>query len=421
MFQDYKIITPNAKIKIWFRNSLHIMKAVILAAGEGTRLKPFTESMPKVMLPVANKPILSYTIEALKRNGIMDIVIVVGYKKESIMDYFGNGKEFGVRIEYVMQEKQIGTGHALLQAENYLDEDFILLPGDNIIDGGSILSLLKEDCEICMLVEKSTYPSKYGVVEVKEGMIKSMVEKPEIAETNIISTGIFKLPLSVFDFLKNNVKQGNNSITDSIQSMIDAGKNICAVSCKGKWMDIVYPWNWLEVNSKSLKNLSSVSGGKIEKNVVIKGDVIVGRDSIIHSGCYIAGPVVIGRGCEIGPNACIFSSTSIGDNVAIYPFTEIRHSIIMDGATIGSHSFVSKSIVGKGTKISSRFSNIVGSAVIDIDGKFHRARDIGTFIGEGCEIGDGVVITPGKIVGSNCQIEPLNLINRNIPDRSKVI
>jgi len=397
------------------------MKAVILAAGEGTRLKPFTENMPKVMVPVANKPILLHVINALSENNIRDIVIVVGYKKESIMNYFGNGREFGVNITYVIQEKQIGTGHALMQAKGEIEEEFISLPGDNIIDGKSISSLIKNECETSMLVEKSINPSKYGVVKIEGGRIKGIVEKPEKAETNLVSTGIYKFPPDIFDFINKNVREGKNYITDSLHSMIEAGTDICAVMGNGRWMDIIYPWNWLDVNSKSLKDMATTTSGKIEKNVVLKGDVSIGEDTVIHSGCYIVGPVVIGSGCEVGPNVCIFSSTSIGDNVAIYPFTEIRNSIIMDDATIGSNSLVSKSIIGKGTKISSHFSNIVGSSVIEMEENFYKINDVGAFIGDGCEISDNVVIEPGKIIGRNCVIGPLNTINKNIPSESKVI
>lgn len=397
------------------------MKAVILAAGEGTRLKPFTESMPKVMLPVANKPVLLHVINALSENNIRDIVIIVGYKKESIMDYFGNGKEFGVSITYVIQEKQIGTGHALMQAKNEIEEEFIVLPGDNMIDGKSISLLVKNKCETAMLVEKSELPSKYGVVEVKEGIVKNIIEKPEKAETNLIFTGMCKFPPHIFDIIGRNIKEGNNKITDSLQLMVEEGENICAVKGNGKWMDIVYPWSWLDVNSKSLKNVAAVTSGKIEKNVILRGAISIGENSVIHSGCYIVGPVVIGRGCEIGPNACIFSSTSIGDNVVIYPFTEIRRSIIMDGTTIGSHSFVSKSIVGRGTTISPHFSNIVGNNITEIEEKFYVVKDMGAFIGDGCEIGDNVVIEAGKIVGTNCRVAPLSIINKNLPSGSKVI
>ena len=141
------------------------MKAVILAAGEGKRLRPFTESIPKVMLPVSNKPILEYVIDACKNSGIGEIVLVVGYKKEVIMEYFKNYK--GIKLTYVVQDKQLGTAHALIQAKNKLNESFIVLSGDNIIDQTSISKLIKDKSEYSILIKEHSHPSKYGVVFIE--------------------------------------------------------------------------------------------------------------------------------------------------------------------------------------------------------------------------------------------------------------
>ena len=139
------------------------MKAVILAAGEGRRLRPFTETLPKVMLPVANKPILEYVVDAVKKSGITDIIIVVGYKKEVIMEYFKNYK--GAKITYVEQNKQLGTAHALLQAKKLIKNPFIILSGDNIIDKKSISNLIKDTAKYSILIKENPQPSKYGVVK----------------------------------------------------------------------------------------------------------------------------------------------------------------------------------------------------------------------------------------------------------------
>ncbi len=131
------------------------MKAVILAAGEGKRLRPFTETMPKVMLPVANKPILEHVFDALKKAGIDEIIIVVGYKKEVIMDYFKDYKE--VKIKYVTQDKQLGTAHAFLQAKKHIKDDFIVVSGDNIIDHKSIINLIKDKSEYSILIKRNNH------------------------------------------------------------------------------------------------------------------------------------------------------------------------------------------------------------------------------------------------------------------------
>ncbi len=396
-------------------------KAVILAAGEGKRLRPFTESVPKVMLPVVNKPILEYVIEAVKENGIHDIILVVGYKKESVMKYFQDGKKFDVSIEYVAQEKQVGTGHALFQAESFIEGEFFVLPGDNIIDAHSISLMSKNKYERSLLVEYSSNPSKYGVVEIENGVVKHIVEKPEKAEESMVSTGIYKLQPTIFKTIKECLDDGKNALTTAVEVSIKKGEKIQAIKGRGKWMDIVYPWDLLSINGKVIQDISASTSGKIEKNVIINGIVFIGSDTIIHPGCYISGPVIIGEGCEIGPHVCIFPSTSIGNNVTIHPFSEIRNSVVMDEVAIGSHSTISHSVIGEGCHISSHFTTLVGKSMMYIENEIHEIDDIGSFIGNGCTIKENVIAQEGKTIGKNCIINPLKIIDRNIPGGSNVM
>lgn len=397
------------------------MKAVILAAGEGTRLKPFTDTRPKVMLPIGNKPIVEYVVSALAENAITDLVMVVGYKKESIMDYFGNGKQWDVHIEYVEQHKQIGTGHALLQAEDFIDNEFLVAAGDNIVGAAGIAPMLRDSVEYGLLIEKSDSPSKYGVVEIEGGNVTGISEKPAAAKTNLVSTGVCKLQPTIFGEIQKNMKRGENSLTAAIQHMIENGETVTAIEGDGGWMDIVYPWNVLEVNAHALQRTAGQQAGKIEGNVVIRGDVSIGKGSTVHPGCYIAGPVTIGEGCEIGPNVCIFPSTSIGNDVTVYPFTDIRYSVIMDGVRIGSHSFVSHSVIGKNTRLSSHFSTMVGDSVIELEKEFHRVTDQGAFVGDRCRVGQQVAVAPGRIMGTGCHVGPLTTIDEDIPNESSVM
>ncbi len=396
------------------------MIGVILAAGEGNRLRPFTEDMPKVMLPVGNKPIVEYLIESLRRCGIREIVLVVGYKKERIMEYFGDGKGWNVNIKYVFQDKQIGTGHALLQAEKHVEEEeFLVLPGDNIIDSES-LRLLIESEGPSIMVEKSDSPSKYGVVDIDGEIVKGILEKPSIEEKAIVSTGVYKLKKEIFDVLRNLVRDGRNRLTDTINEIAKEEK-IRAVKGSGRWKDAVYPWDLLTINADVLHELAGSISGKIERNVTIKGPVQIGEDTIIHPNCYIRGPVVIGKGCEIGPNVCILPSTSIGDDVTVHPFTEIRNSIVMNDVSIGSNSFIENSVIGEGCVISSHFSTLVGEGSIEVEDGFHRVDDIGGFVGGGCMIGSMVTLEPGTIVGKGCKISSLKILRDRLDSGSRVV
>ena len=394
------------------------MKAVILAAGEGKRLQPFTETMPKVMLPVANKPVLEYVFDAARNCGIDEIIVVVGYKKEVIMEYFKNYK--GIKITYVIQDKQLGTAHALLQAKNKLNDSFIALSGDNIIDQNSILKLINAKSEYCILIKEHSHPSKYGVVFIEKTILKELVEKPKEELGKFISTGVYKLPYEVFDEIEELTSQGIYTLSSLIQSTVEKNKTINTILAD-LWMDIVYPWDLISVNEAMIHHFPASTSGVIEKGVVMKGAVSIGKDTTIYSGCYIVGPVIIGSGCEIGPNACIFPSTTIGNNSSIRPFCEIRNSIIMEDVHINSNSYISHSIVAKGNIIGNNFSNITGKATIETEGEFKKLKNIGTMIGEDCTIGSNVVVESGIIIGRRCRIEPLKKISKNIPSESKVM
>jgi len=394
------------------------MKAVILAAGEGKRLRPFTETMPKVMLPVGNKPLLEHVLDAVKNTGIAEVILVVGYKKEVIMDYFKDYK--GIKITYATQEKQLGTAHALLQAKKHIKSSFIVLSGDNIIDKKSIQKLIENKSDYTILIKEHTHPSKYGAVFLEKQNLKKIVEKPKEDTGKFISTGIYKLPKTIFSKIEKMSKQGTHDLSSVIQSLLEEKAEIKTLLAES-WMDIVYPWDLITVNETIIQNLKSSTAGTIEKNVITKGNVSIGKDTKIYSGCYIVGPVIIGEGCEIGPNACIFPSTTIGDNTVINPFVEIRNSVIMKDAHIGSNSFLTNSVVARGSILGNNFSNEAGKNIIEIEDEIKKIKNIGVLIGEDCTIASHVAVDPGIIIGRKCKIESMKRIRKNIESNSKVM
>jgi len=230
-----------------------IKKAVILAAGEGKRLKPFTETMPKVMIPVANKPIVEHVIDSVFKSGIDEIVLVVGYKKETVMDYLREKEN----ITYVVQDKQLGTAHALLQAKNHVDEPFVVLAGDNIIDHESITKLIHSESETAMLIKEHPSPSKYGVVFLKGNRVERIVEKPEDEKSRFISTGIYRFSPVVFNGIEKLASQGVYDLTSALQMLINQGKKVEAMVAE-RWMDIVYPWDIIDVNEEMIHNKKCV-------------------------------------------------------------------------------------------------------------------------------------------------------------------
>ncbi|MFC2070824.1 bifunctional sugar-1-phosphate nucleotidylyltransferase/acetyltransferase [Chloroflexota bacterium] len=389
-------------------------QAVILAAGEGQRLRPFTVARPKTMLSIAGKPILQYVVESLAQNGIRDIVIVVGYRREQVFDYMGDGEKFGVNIEYITQEKQLGTAHALMKVKDAVGEEFLVLPGDNLIEAGTIARFV-EVSPNTILVKKVENTTRYGVVNTEEDIVQGMIEKPDEATSSIVNTGIYSFNKEIFDFIDT-----EPGIPDVINNMIAQGYQVKAQETDGTWLDAVYPWDILSLNDAVLPQIPDNLGGIIEAGASLNGLVSVGKDTVIRSNSYIVGPVVIGANCDIGPNVYISSATSIGDNVVISPFTEVKNSVIGDDVRIGSGSVIQDSVIDDGCVIEGHFTACSSEAEVRVNAGHYLVK-IGAMLGVGCNLGSGVVAQPGVIVGNYSRIQPMKLISGKLPDRSFVV
>lgn len=401
------------------------MKAIILAAGEGLRCRPLTLTRSKVMLPVANKPILEYIISALSQNDIKDIILVVGYKKERIMDYFGDGIAFGVNINYVEQDAQLGTAHAIRLAEPFIKQKFLVLNGDNLIDANTIADLLggaSGDMTLLTVVREQT--AGYGVVLQDNGRVSKIIEKPREKISHLINTGIYMFAPSIFDEIDRTPisETGEYAITDTIQRFIDSGGAVAHVTTSSTWIDAVHSWDLLKANAILLGKYEGAVKGMVEDGAVIAGDVVVGENSVIRSGSYIVGPVVIGKNCDIGPNATILPSTAVGDNCRVGSFTELENSIIMYDVRIGSGSIISNSIIGAHNTIDSHFITEVGKELkIEMKGILHHADELGTVIGDGNTIGHAVLVRAGKMISTGCSVDSGVKISRDIPQDSTVL
>ncbi|MBU3968574.1 MAG: NTP transferase domain-containing protein [Euryarchaeota archaeon] len=401
------------------------MKAIILAAGEGLRCRPLTLTRSKVMLPVANKPLLEHIINALAENGIKEVILVVGYQKERIMDYFGNGFEFGVKIDYIFQEAQLGTAHAVKLAMEYVDGDFLVLNGDNLVDRNTIADLLAgKKGSVTLLAVEREQTIGYGVVISEVGRVTKILEKPKEVVSHFVNAGIYIFTMEIFEEIERTPLStaGEYAITDTIQQMIVKGKMVSMVESKSLWMDAVHSWDFLKANAVFLENCKNKISGTVEKGATIKGDVSMGENSIIRGGCYIVGPVVIGKNCDIGPNTVILPSTAIGDNVSIDSSVEIQNSILMNDVRVGSGSFISNSIIGANNTIAPHFSTEVGrELMIEMKGILHHAELLGTVIGDDNSIGNRVLIKAGKMVANNCTIEAGSTVHKDIPPGSIVV
>ncbi|MDY6931618.1 MAG: bifunctional sugar-1-phosphate nucleotidylyltransferase/acetyltransferase [Halobacteriota archaeon] len=388
------------------------MKCVILAAGKGNRMYPLTQTRPKVMVPIANKPILEHLLIRAKMAGIEDFIFVVGYKRELVESYFGDGSEWGVKIDYIFQKDQLGTANAIGVTRDLATERFLVLNGDVLIESKCIAELLKKRDDSVMTLTKRDGKG-FGVVEANGSFVKRIIEKPkDDTENCLVNAGIYVFERSIFTAIEETPlsERDEYEITDSLQSMIDDGIDV-GYQVVEEWIDVGYPWNLLDANESLLKNIKRDIRGTIEDGATIHGRVIVGEGTIIRSGAYIIGPVIIGEDCDIGPNCFIRPSSSIGDDVRVGNGVEVKNSILMDHTKVGHLTYVGDSVIGEGCNFGAgtiianlRHDNASIKAKVKEEKIDSGRRKLGVIFGDGVKTGInstlnvGTVLEPGKMV-----------------------
>ena len=385
------------------------MKAIILAAGEGSRMRPLTYTRPKVMLPIANKPILEHLLIQAREAGITEFIFIVGYCDEQIRGYFGSGVKWGVHIDYCTQRKQRGTADALRQAAGLVDGHCLMINGDIIVSQGDIRGLTKMTNNTLSVVEAHD-TSELGVVELEKDRVVRIYEKTAGLPFTTANAGLYLFTPDIFDAIYQTPKspRGEYEITSSLQLKIDKGEHV-SYHRINYWLDFSYPWDLLEANESLLAETEAQNLGKVEDNVLVKDKVSIGKNTIVRSGSYIVGPVVIGQDCDIGPNCYIRAYTSIGDNCHIGSAVEVKNSIIMKDSKIPHHNYVGDSIIGEGcnfgagAKIANLRLDRKNVEMANIDTK---RRKLGAIIGDGVQIGINACINVGSMIGNNTRIGP---------------
>ncbi|MHA7733125.1 glucose-1-phosphate thymidylyltransferase [Nitrosopumilus sp. S6] len=332
------------------------MKGIILHGGHGTRLRPLTHTGPKQLLPIANKPMSQYCLEAIKNTGITEICIIIGgIGSKKVREYYGTGKEFGVKITYIEQDEPKGIAHAIDLCKDFVNnEKFLVFLGDNIIkkDISEYAKDFQEsNTEASLLLCKVSNPSQFGIAELNsDGSIKKIMEKPKNPPSDLAVTGIYFLTPKIFDVISRLKPSWRNEleITDALQMLLSEGNKIKYYMITDYWKDTGTPQDIIFANSEILKNMTPYFDAKKEENIELNGNIMVGENTCINSGSKIIGPVIIGKNCiidcEIGPNV------SIGDN-CILKKCKIKDSIIMDNCKIENESILKNSIIAYNSEI----------------------------------------------------------------------
>ena len=326
------------------------MKALVLSGGAGTRLRPITHTSAKQLLPVANKPVLFYGLEAIRDAGITDIGIVVGDTAAAIQASVGDGSSFGLSVTYIRQEAPLGLAHAVLMARYFLGEDdFVMYLGDNFIVGG-ITPLVEEfraqrpDAQI-MLTEVPD-PREFGVAELDEGgQVVGLEEKPQRPKSNLALVGVYIFRPSVHEAVQNLKPswRGELEITEAIQWLIDHGRAVRSSVISGYWKDTGNVDDMLEVNRMVLETTDSACQGTVDAGCEIIGRVLIDSDAQV-SGSRIVGPAIIGprskvTGSYVGPFTSVAEDCTIDDS-------EIEYSIVLPRASIRGVRRIEASIIG---------------------------------------------------------------------------
>lgn len=412
------------------------LKAIILSAGEGSRMRPLTITKPKTMLPVAGKPIIQYNIESLRDNGITDILLIVRYKEEIVRNYFGDGSDFGVNISYKTQKDFLGTANAISYGEDFIDDSIIVLNGDIILDDEIIHEIIKKynylSPDTLMLLTEVEDPSAFGVVEIENGNIKNIVEKPkrEEAPSNLVNAGIYIFNKDIFDKIRETEisERGEYEITDSVSLQIEDNKTVIGHKTSKDWIDVGRPWELIEVNEELIGKLKTEIKGTVEAGAVIHGEVFLDEGSVIKAGVYIEGNVYIGKNCDIGPNSYIRGNTYFGDNVHVGNAVEIKNSIIMENTNVSHLSYVGDSVIGSncniaaGTNIANlRFDNATIKTKIKNQKIDSGRRKLGAIIGDSVNTGINSSFSPGVKVGHNSTIGSGVLLYEDLPSDTRVL
>jgi glucose-1-phosphate thymidylyltransferase len=331
------------------------MKALVLAGGTGTRLRPITYTSAKQLLPVANKPVLFYGLEAIRDAGITSVGLIVGDTAVAIRSAVGDGSAFGLDVTYIRQEAPLGLAHAVLVARDFLgDDDFVMYLGDNFVVGG-ITALVEEFRAIRpaaqIMLTRVPDPRVFGVAELDgAGHVIGLEEKPERPKSDLVLVGVYMFTAAIHEAVRSLRLswRGELEITEAIQWLIDAGHTVRSTIISGYWKDTGNVAAMLEVNRMVLENIEPVQHGTVDDASELIGRVVI-EDGARIAGSRVVGPAIIGArskviGSYVGP------FTSVAQDCAIVD-SEIEYSILLRGASIQGVGRIEASFIGHDVEV----------------------------------------------------------------------
>ena len=374
------------------------MKAVVMAGGEGTRLRPLTSNQPKPMVPILNKPVMDYILELLREHGMVDIVATMQFLPQLIKNYFGKGTDQGVNMHYSIEDFPLGTAGSVKEAEDFLDETFIVISGDALTDF-DLTSLAefhkKKGAMVTIALKRVENPLEFGVVITEEaGQIERFLEKPSWGQvfSDTVNTGIYVLEPEIFKYIPKGEKFDFSK--DLFPILLEKGAPLYGCVMDGYWCDIGNFEQYMQAHRDILDLKSKIQPPGIR----MRDNVWIGDGADVDLSVDISGPVVIGQNAKIEPGAELDEYSVIGNNVVMKSKAHIHRSIVWDNAYLGSQCHVHGAVVGKNCDIKS-----------------------GVRIEEGVVIGDDSVIGDNAVINHDVKIYPFKRVDESAVINSNLI
>lgn len=389
--------------------------AVILAAGEGTRLRPLTSNRPKPMLPVATRPVLEYVLDAVVSADIEEIHLVVGYGGDRVQSYFGSSYR-DVPVEYHKQQSQLGSGHALLTVRDAIDAPFLVLNGDQIVDSTMVEEVRNaHEGSATMAVVEADRAPQYGVVRLSGGEVVEFIEQPGTGFYRLLNAGVYAFGPNIFDVLQElEFCEGELLLSDVISEYVTSDRRVAAVRSDRFWRDATYPWDLLTL-SREMLSRGEVSVPKIRSRV------FVAHSAQIHENATLVGPVVVDdeavveAGAVVGPNVAISAGAAVG------PGTVVRNSIIGEGTRLGANAGATDLVTGEAVRIEQGATVMGGPADVRLGPSVHENVDLGAVFADRAQLGGGGITKGGTLVGPDARIGIGAIVDGVVAENTEVV
>lgn len=396
---------------------MSVRTAVVLAAGEGTRLRPLTRNRPKPMLPAADRPILEHVLDSLLDAGIERFVLVVGYHRERVQEHFGPSYR-GTPIEYVRQGKQLGSGHALLQAREAVEGSLVVVNGDQLVESDAVTSVIeafeRDDVPAAMGVIEREDAGNYGAVTLQGREIERIVEKPKTDEFRLINAGIYAFSEDIFTAIEETPRQdGELALTDTLARLVDS-QRVRGVRVSGLWIDATYPWDLLTVATEVLAR------GRVRVDEQSEG-VWVGENAHIHESATLRPPVVVGPGCEIGAGAVVGPDVALGENATVGPNATLERAVVETDSRVRHATTVLDAVLGQRVNLGVAATIPGGPGDVRVGTSVFENRRLGAVLADGVDVGGAATFESGTLVGPDAIVGAGTHVRGEIGEHAEVL